>query len=105
MWLAWRISVGKTPLKESCDKQFYIVSENEFEEYSKFCDCLQFLPFEHQGYIIPQSQLLMYYMTNMNVEINNVEMYGRVFYVLNEENLHGFANWIEMQLNKICADN
>lgn len=103
MWLAWRISVGKAPLKESCDKQFYIVSEDEFEEYSKFSNSLQFLPFECQGYIIPQSQLLTYYMTNMNVEINNVEMYGRVFFVLSEEKLHDFANWIEMQLDKIHA--
>ena len=34
VWKIWRSSVGKPPLRESRDRFFYIVSEDEFEEFS-----------------------------------------------------------------------
>lgn len=97
-WKAWRASVGKPPLKESPDKQFYVIVEDDFKEYCTFCDSLPFfLPVPKGSYVIPQSQLLSYYMANNKVDIAGVDLYGSRFYVLSEDMLQAFAYWIEMK--------
>ena len=102
LWVAWRVDAGKKPLKESSDGYYYMVSETEFEEYCKFRDALNFLPFPvKNSYVIKQTELLNYYTRSMKVQMADVQLYGMKFCLLSDKELFAFANWIEAQLKKL----
>ncbi len=97
--MTWRNSQNKPLLRESSDRYFSVVSEDEFSEYSKFSETHAFLatPLQKQSFSIKQSHL---FVTNEKLNLCSVCMHGTKFYMLNDSEMLRLADWIEEQLGE-----
>ena len=76
-----------------------IVSDDQFEEYSKFLECHTFLApvIDQLSILIEENVLLKYYMNSTGVELPTKIYYGTQVCLLSQTQLLALAQWVKLQ--------
>ncbi len=96
LWLCWRKSNGKRPLKVSNDGYFLVLTESEFDDYCKFEESHKFLtPLADKMCTFLKENELLHYRRETGVEYDSKSMYGMQFVLLTDAQLVSLAQWIQ----------